>query len=334
VGRNMNVSYENSQTFKITSNNIKEYAPQKIISNNIKVYTHKKHNEEIFVVCMTVICANKSIVKCSFKNNHRHYDDVINVSHLLNPMLILECCRQAETYIAHQRFFFDESMKFILKSWSLNIIKESYKKIHRNNCHSFDIHVETSNAANIKSRLRENKYSFLIKIGEAIIAKAKFNVKYINGICYSNLRGKISDSYHECNKLRLAPRFVGYMSSYNSILSDFEKYDGRYRALINVNFSNITYNDHEQDHVTGMNIVEAAKQFCFYYLSKQLGINDNKYQMIVLKSEYYFYVELSSPSYVYMDEIIKLDNGDYKFILHIIQDNTIKSKCEIQLTRF
>lgn len=256
----MNVSFENSQTHKVTSNNIKEYGPHKIISNNIKKFTHKKHNEEIFVADMTVTSANKSIVKCSFKNDHEHYDDVINVSHFLNPMLILECCRQAETYMAHQSFSLDESIKFILKSWSLNIIKENYKKIHRNDCHSFDIHVETSNNANVTSRLRGNRYYFLIKVGEVIIARAKFDVKYMNGICYSNFRGKISGGYNEHDKPRLAPRFVGYMSSCNSMLSNFEQYNGLYRALINVNFSNITYNDHEQDHITGINIVEAAKQ--------------------------------------------------------------------------
>lgn len=317
----MNIAYNN-------------YQPQKIINNNIREYTHKNHKEEIFVVGVVIISDTKSIVKCSFKNNHRHYNNVINVPYLLNPMLLLECCRQAETYIAHQLFFLDETIKFVLKSWSLNIVKENYERFHGNNCHSFNIHVETSNAPNITSRLRGNKYYFLIEVEKAVLAKAEFDVRYIDDACYSSFRGKASANYCEYDIPRLAPGFVGYVSSYNSILSNFEQHNGRYRALINVNLSNITYNDHAQDHITGMNIVEAAKQFCFCYLSKVLGINNNKYQMNVLKSDYYLYVELSSPSYVCMEEIIKFNGGDYKFILHIIQDKKIKAECEIQLTKF
>jgi hypothetical protein len=317
----MNIAYNN-------------YQPQEIISNNIKKYTHKNHKEEIFVVDAVIISSTKSIVKCSFNNNHRHYNDVINVPYLLNPMLFLESCRQAETYIAHKLFFLDESIKFVLKSWSLNIIKENYKRFHRDNCKSFDIYVETSNVPSITSRLRENKYYFLIKIENAILAKVEFDVRYINGICYSNLRGKFSTSYYEYDIPRLDPKFVGYISLYNSILSNFEKCNGRWRALINVNPSNITYNDHVQDHITGMNIVEAAKQFCFCYLSKVLGVNNSQYQINALKSDYYLYVELSSYSYVCMEKVIKFNDSDYHFVLYIIQDEKIKAKCEIELTRF
>ena len=184
------------------------------------------------------------------------------------------------------------------------------------------------------SRLRENKYCFLIKIERVIIAKAKFDVRYVDDICYSALRGAIVSSHCEYNIPRLAPRFVGYRSSYKAMLSNFEEYSGQYRALINVNLSNITYSDHYRDHITGIMIVEAAKQFCFCYLSKVLGINSNKYQMIVLEANYYLYIELYGHAYVCMEELIECNGGDYKFLLHIMQDEKIKSKCEIQFARF
>lgn len=307
---------------------------QKIVNNNIKKYTHKNHEEEIFVVGLVIISDTKSIVKCSFKNSHKHYDDTINAPYLLNPMLFLECCRQAETYIAHQLFLLDESTHFVLKFWSLNIIKDNYERFHRNNCSFFNIHVETNNAPDITLRLRENKYYFLIEIENRILAKSEFDVRYISDDCYSNFRGNASTDCGEYDIPRLAPNFVGYRSLYNSILSNFEQSSGQYQALINVNQSNITYNDHVQDHITGMNIVEAAKQFCYCYLLNVLRINNNKYQMNMLRSDYYLYVELSSQAYVRIDTVIKFNDSDYKFILHIIQDNKIKAKCEIQWTKF
>jgi|GEM_PF-1785820 len=305
---------------------------QKTISANIREYTHKNHDEEIFILGMTIIDNNKVIVKCSFENNHKHYSDVVNFPQLLNPMVLLESCRQAETYVAHQLFSVDESTKFILNSWSLNIVKENYLKFHGNSYRSFDICVETSQPSSIRTRLRKNKYYFTVKVDEVIIAKAEFDVGYINDCFYSIMRGKASSCNNVCNIPRLSPALVGYLSAYNTMLSNFEKYDGRYQALINVNLSNVTYNDHAQDHITGMNIVEAAKQFSFCYLSKVLELNNNKYQMSFIEAEYYSYVELSSHAYVSMKEVTKFNNHDYKFVLHIIQDENIKAKCEIFLT--
>lgn len=306
---------------------------QKIIANNIKAYTHKKNEEEIFIVGMTVVSNNKAIVRCSLADYHQHYDDVTNCPQLINPMVILESCRQAETYIVHQLFSVDSLSKFILKNWRLTLVKENYIKIHRSAFNAFDIHIESSQIVDSKTKLRKNQYYFLIKVNEVIVAKAEFDVSYINNASYSLLRGKASKSYNKriYNIPRLSPNLVGYLSPYNVMLSSFEKYNGEYQALINVNYSNVTYNDHAQDHITGMNLVESAKQFCFCYLSVVMKLENSKYQVGCIEAEYYSYVELNSHAYVRMKEITISNDGSYKFTLHVIQDEKIKAKCEIKL---
>lgn len=56
--------------------------------------------------------------------------------------------------------------------------------------------------------------------------------------------------------------------------------------------------------------------------------------MIFLESNYYLYVELYVYAYICVEEIIESNSSDYKFLLNIMQDDKVKSKCEIQLARF
>lgn len=305
-----------------------------LIKSDIRKHTHKNNKEEVFVCQMRVKSESEFVVRCNFNNCHRHFNDVINSPHFLNPMLLLECCRQAETYIAHQIFGLDEDSKFVLKNWGFSVIKESYKSINAYHYNSLDIHVTSKKSSKIDKKLRSNQYEFHITIGELIIAESKFNVLYVDSSSYSKLRGQIATETYDPGSVRLRPQLVGYMSSYNSILSKFEKLKNKYRALINVNLSNITFNDHYQDHITGMNIVEASKQICFSYLSSVMGVKIYIYKMNMLYAEYYSYVEINYPSYVEIDELTKSVDGNYVFELNVLQRDIIKAKCKVCLMRF
>lgn len=300
---------------------------------DFKLFTHKNNTSEIFIKHMDIIDENSFIVKFRIYHKHKNYDDVTTTPELINPMYLLECCRQAETYIVHKAFRIPTSFRFILKSWWLSLIKENNEKIKKTNYDNITIHIKSASPISTGIKLRSNSYFFIIKAGEIPIGEAGFNVSYIRREIYLKLRGGLSnDSRQKENKrIGLTAKSLGYKSAINVVIYN-PVFEGKIcQATLHISEENTTYNDHYQDHVTGINLVEATKQLCFYYLSEVIHSDISCFFITNIYATFEKYVENNLLTYLVIENVKRHDDGRYEFIVSVIQEGECKALCVIKL---
>ncbi|KAB8305375.1 hypothetical protein EH228_20115 [Erwinia endophytica] len=163
----------------------------KKINTDFELFTHKTNQNETFIKHLDILNDNQFLVKLHIYYQHENYDDVTTTPDLINPMFLLECCRQAETYIAHRVFNLPLSFKFILKSWWLSTIQDGYENIKKANCNEISIYIKSDCSLIKGDKLRNNGYLFSIRAGDCVISEAYFNVGYMRGENYLKVRGGI-----------------------------------------------------------------------------------------------------------------------------------------------
>ncbi|TQI80890.1 A-factor biosynthesis hotdog protein [Serratia fonticola] len=305
----------------------------KKIATDFKLFTHKTSLNEVFIKHMSIIDDNQLLVKLRIYNKHENYDDVITTPDLINPMFRLECCRQAETYVAHSGFSLPLSFKFILKSWSLTLSWENYIKTKKADHNEICIHIQSDVSLAKRDKLRNNSYFFSITYAGVVIGEACFKVGYMRNESYLKLRGQITpDSLaKENNNIKLPAKSLGYNAENNAMLYNYRLHNQVHETMLIVPEDNITYSDHYQDHITGFNLVEGTKQFCFFYLSQIQHYDISTMCIAHINSVFEHYTENNLPTYLFLKHFEKRGNGEYEFIVSIMQEGKCKALCTLQL---
>jgi hypothetical protein len=295
--------------------------------------THKTNQNETFIKHLDILNDNQFLVKLHIYHQHKNYDDVTTTPELINPMFLLECCRQAETYIAHRVFNLPLSFKFILKSWWLSTIQDGYENIKKANCNEISIYIKSDCSLIKGDKLRNNWYLFSIRAGDCVISEAYFNVGYMRGENYLKVRGGILPVNQGKQQVHFksAAQSLGYNSESNSMLSEVRLVNKIYITTLSIPKENATYNDHYQDHITGINLVEAAKQLCFYYLSEVMSCDISTCSIKKINSVFEQYVENNIPTFLSLDRVERDAAGEYEFMVSVMQEEKCKALCVLKL---
>lgn len=305
----------------------------KTINTDFELFTHKTNQSETFIKHLDIINDNQFLVNFNIYQQHKNYDDVTTMPELINPMFLLECCRQAETYIAHRVFNLPLSFKFILKSWWLSTIQDVYENIRKVNCNEISIYIKSDYSLIKGDKLRNNWYIFSIKVGDCIISEAYFNVGYMRGENYLKVRGEILPVNQGKQQVHFksAAQSLGYNSESNSMLSEVRLINKKYITTLNIPKGNTTYNDHYQDHITGMNLVEAVKQLCFYYLSEVMCCDISRCSIKKINSVFEKYVENNTKTFISLDSVERDAAGEYEFMVSVMQEEKCKALCVLKI---
>ena len=86
----------------------------------MKLYTHKLNDNEVFIENIFRISDKSFQSDCRIINDHPFYSDFNASVGFINPIYLLECARQIETYLSHKEFGIYLDSKFLLKNWSVN----------------------------------------------------------------------------------------------------------------------------------------------------------------------------------------------------------------------
>lgn len=96
--------------------------------------------------------------------------------------------------------------------------------------------------------------------------------------------------------------------------------------------NNKSYNDHAQDHITGMNLTEAAKQTCYFYENIIKGVDGDQLTIERIDGTFFNYAETSEVCYLKVN-INESDIEKKLFVVDIIQYNQVTAKITIKLAR-
>ncbi|HCI6568485.1 TPA: hypothetical protein NPO94_003302, partial [Klebsiella variicola subsp. variicola] len=122
-----------------------------------KLYTHKKNENDIFINNISKISDNH--FQCDFRliTDHHFYCDFLACTNRINPIFLLECARQVETYLSHTKFGITLDSKFLLDSWSMKYYPTRTGDAERLKA---DIYSKYSTV----NRTNKNKFKIIFKI--------------------------------------------------------------------------------------------------------------------------------------------------------------------------
>ena len=199
---------------------------------------------------------------------HPHYTSHTGAAgRIPDPMLLLECCRQAETYAAHVLFDVDLETRFVLRSWSATFDLDRMADLQHGQL-ELVIAATTAGARRVAERLRALDYDMRLLVTGQQVGRVRMSVAYVPPDAYAVLRNRGRDQPPPSSHARPAvitgrpvdPHRVGRVHATDTVLLDAAASHGRVSAILRLPLENPSLFDHPQDHVPGMVLVEAARQ--------------------------------------------------------------------------
>ncbi len=292
---------------------------------DLKLYTHKLNDSEVFIENILRVSNKRFQSDCRVINDHPFYSDFNASIGFINPLYLLECARQIETYLSHKEFGICLDSKFLLRNWSIN-----YNITPLRNSNNIKVDIFTKNSINQK--MTKNVFNIIFSKNDRVISEIKINVTYVSSASYKLIRKNIQTSPQQIElKENLQPESVCYNSTRNVILTRLHDTPPYISTIININKNNKSFNDHEQDHITGMNLTEAAKQLCYYYLSK-MHENIGYFIPTEIDGDFFNYVEINIPAIVKIQKV-SLYKDIYFFNVNVLQNESIMASLKLKIER-
>lgn len=148
---------------------------------------HKKNKSESFLLSCIKDSENSFSARAMMQEHHYFSDHTATMSDL---MYLLECARQAETYIVHQYNKQPLDIHFILSDWSGQFTSD-FLPLREFSSQEIKFRVFLKSSQFIKNRLISQDYHFEF-YDETIYAEFKMSVKYMTDAAYEVIRKKAS----------------------------------------------------------------------------------------------------------------------------------------------
>jgi hypothetical protein len=186
---------------------------------------------------------------------------------VVDPLLLLECCRQAETHAVHAHHGAPYGTKFVLEQWSVDLPGLAALEPGHGPA-EVTIVARTHDARVVGGSLRGLRYRMAVSVSGQPVGEVAMGVKYVADGVYGMLRGRrdgggtpTSESYRQpVTEGLVEPGRVGRRRPENVVLLDPVVEGRQVRARLRVAGGHPSLFDHPQDHVPGMMLMEAGRQ--------------------------------------------------------------------------
>ena len=189
---------------------------------------------------------------------HPHYSAHTGAANrVLDPMLLLECCRQAETYAAHAFYGVEPDAAFVLKSWSLSLLPGAFAaRPDLDEPTRLVIGARTHGLRMVAGAARGLVQDFDLWVGERPVASARIEVGYLSRAAFTTLRARGRGTppdvaLYNPPKTEVAPWLVGRIRADDTLLLDLRGTADETTADLRLPTGNPSLLDHAHDHVPG-----------------------------------------------------------------------------------
>ncbi|MEU9592938.1 ScbA/BarX family gamma-butyrolactone biosynthesis protein [Streptomyces sp. NPDC048193] len=218
-----------------------------------------------------------------------------------DPLLLLECCRQAETYAAHEFFGVPADDKFVLVDWSLALEPAADGPAVAGA--EVAIEATTHDAERRGDALRALAYRMRLSVNGASAGEARMRVRYVPQAVYRAMRTRRDGSALPSSQqyrgrpdgVPAPPAEVARAAEDNVLLLDVRREDDALRARMRVAGGHPSLFDHAQDHVPGMVLMEAGRQAALAALAGWGGRPAADWRTSALRAGFSAYAELDAP---------------------------------------
>jgi 3-oxoacyl-[acyl-carrier-protein] synthase-3 len=261
---------------------------------------HRRNLSELFLTDSARVDDTHFVAGAQLPAAHPYYTDHVGVAAAVDPLLVLECCRQAETHAVHEHYGAPADTKFILRSWRVRMA-ETGAVAHCGGPHEIALAATTSSAQWRGDVLRGQRYAIEIFLGANTIGEAWMDVAYMPGDVYDALRSRSrktappsSDDFREPAPAGVPAARVGRSDSGNVLLQSPNVEGERLHAGMRVLGGHPSLFDHAQDHLPGMVLMEAGRQMSVMASEHFTGITPSDAAVIGLDASFSAYAELDA----------------------------------------
>ncbi|WP_052684711.1 AfsA-related hotdog domain-containing protein [Lentzea aerocolonigenes] len=226
---------------------------------------HRTHLSEVFLTDAVGVDADRYLTAAHLPPSHPYYTDHLLAPGVPDPLLLLECTRQAETYGGHAFREVDLDRKFILLRWTLDLPG----LVSSPAGHELTMVTTTSGRKGAGSRIRALTYSTELFLGGHHLGRTVIDVGYQPAESYRYLRSQRRGTPPPMSSAEglaittgtpVDPLAVGRGRTDNVLLADVVVAGDELTAGVRAVTTNPSMFDHAQDHLPGMVLVEAARQ--------------------------------------------------------------------------
>src|SRR5207248_3385502 len=146
---------------------------------------HRRNPREAFLTDAVRTGAHCFAAAARLPAEHPHYSAHTGPSRHRDPLLLLECARQAETYAAHTVFGVEPDARFVLRNWSAELSPGAPVP-------ELLITASTRNAKLVGDRIRGLDYELTLWANGdgARVGLVRMEVGYVSGNAYTSLRAR------------------------------------------------------------------------------------------------------------------------------------------------
>ncbi|MFE6836826.1 ScbA/BarX family gamma-butyrolactone biosynthesis protein [Streptomyces sp. NPDC057705] len=316
---------------------ISEGIPLSYVRTVDRTLLHRSALSEVFLTDYRHQDPSRFLAAAQLPASHAYYTDHLSQSRVLDPLLLLECCRQAETYAGHAHFDIPHDQNFILKSWSMTY-EPTPAPAPGTPPAELRIEVETANERRLRGQLRGVTYVMAMLLGAERIGEVRMDVGYLPSEVYRSLRHGRRPDAPALSDL-LPPRPVDALADAAAV----DRADRRNvvlgtvdltgpltgSALLLAPFDNPSMFDHRQDHMPGMVMMEAARQLGLYVMAA--GAPAPAAVMTGFTADFFQYAELDRPTLVTARPARDTAGAETVLEISFEQESTVVASGEITL---
>lgn len=266
---------------------------------------HRWALSEVFLADARRVGETDYVAAAQLPSTHPYYAERSSRLQVPDPLLLLECARQAETYGGHEFFGVPKDCKFLLRSWSVSLPGLLTAPVGERPGRLL-MYVRTTDRRGAADDVRRLTYRIELQLDGHHVGRVTIEVGYIPGAVYDvvRLRGRsapltpFADIPHAATLLD--PAQVGRREATNVVLTDVEIGADEVCAPLRVPVENRSMFDHAQDHLPGMVLMEAARQLCLYASAELFGASAAHTTPVHFAFSFTRYAELDAPTTVRM----------------------------------
>lgn len=285
---------------------------------------HKKNVNECFLKTCNFTKPD-AFFASALSPEHHYYDD--HICSITDLIYLLECGRQAETYIVHAYYGQPLDTHFILSEWGISYL-DSFKPVIPLCNKEINLIVNTTNTRKAHDTLFSQDYHIIYHFDGCHIASAFMKVKYMRKDAYQRIRSQgrselifsnMIDRYAVDKERQRVPAINIWRNNQKNSIINFPKGDwDKHTFFIASCFNNPAYFDHTQDHYPAMVLMEAGKQACQVHMYK----NGERGFPIVTKTfgQFSAYAEFNSDVKITVDNTVTEPSTNKSFSVYFYQN--------------
>lgn len=264
---------------------------------------HRNCLSEVFLTDSRPVNASSYLAAAQLPAAHCYYTDHLLRVPLPDPLLLLECSRQAETYGGHAYFNAPRDTKFILLRWSVDLPGLIGTAVILPPQKLFLSITTSDRRGGVGRRLRGLTYHVDLHFERVKLGRVTIEVGYQPAEIYQEVRAMRRGSFPPTSDeillppegMRVAPHLVGRSNPDNVLLTDVVVERDRAVARIRIPVTNRSMFDHSQDHLPGMVLTESARQLCLLAGNDFCGASPTRTTLVGLDASFTDYAELDAP---------------------------------------